>query len=348
MEGKTFFIVFLVAVILIGGILLIFLKSDIATSPRVGLETCHVLKDSQGEHNIVFFSSKDDAKEYADFFLQTSPFNEYKDKFNFYFIENYKPKCELYQGIAILCYSKELVKVAGACPNDYIVVLEQENSDIRSSAYMNVMSLNLNHPKSVLIHEFGHAFANLAEEYVPAKIPFGSKNCVSNCEKFDVINNGVMKTLSSTNYGAFNKNLIIKKIGNERGLFSGNVIQEITDCENQQYYLIEGTYSNNKMKILDKSLERGCVGDSGAGDFSFSILDENGAFIYWEDFNPELIFTDAPGEEEIDGETFENQENFYLKIPEVSNGHELQVNLQGQILEKIDLYDIRGRPCKNE
>src|SRR3989344_9159503 len=155
-------------------------------SPSFTIEICNTLKfNGEGKTNLVFFGTKDLSEKYMNFFLETSPFNNNKEEFNFYYINNYEPKCEIYKGIAILCYSKDLIKKASSCPNDYIIVLGNRDSKIRSSSYMDVISINIAHPMSVLTHEFGHAYINLAEEYIPAKIPKGSKNCVSLCNEFN-------------------------------------------------------------------------------------------------------------------------------------------------------------------
>ena len=115
---------------------------------------------------------------------------------------------------------------SAVCPNDYVVVLTDMKRHLRSSAYQNVMSLNINHDKSVILHEFGHVFANLADEYVPSIIPWGSKNCVKNCQDFEKQGVGgcfigcsqddysrstessVMRTLSTVDYGELNEGLI--------------------------------------------------------------------------------------------------------------------------------------------
>ncbi|MEA3329834.1 MAG: hypothetical protein U9Q06_03765 [Nanoarchaeota archaeon] len=361
METKLVFVMVLIIISLIGAITLVFLKTP-QSSPKINLETCNAIKDSQGQHNIVFFSDKEQAEEYTDYFLSQSPFNSHKDQFNFYYISDYEPECKMYKGIAILCHSRELIKKAASCPSDYIVVLKDEKRSVRSSAYMNVMSLNINSPKSVFIHEFGHVFANLADEYVPASIPRGSENCKSSCEKFDVkddcsqgcskdsyfrsINAGVMRTLSSNNFGLFNEALILEEIDAKESSITGNTISEKTNCNSQQYYLITGIYEEDKLTILSKSLEQGCVSGNGAGAFNIELLDSQGNKIYSEDFNPELIFTDAPGQEQIEGQTFESDKEFYLKSPVISSANQLQITLDDEILTKQPLYDIGRRPCK--
>lgn len=168
---------------------------------------------------------KSKINETISYLLSNEPFSNYKDKFNFYTIDFF-PECEYYQGIALLCYSRDLIKKTAVCPNDFIFVIAKDSVNIRSSAYMNVLSINSNLPDSVFLHEFGHAFANLADEYIPAKIPWGSKNCQINCDNFKGIGgcfqgcsdnghlrsseNSVMKTLRTSNYEDFNENIILE------------------------------------------------------------------------------------------------------------------------------------------
>ena len=362
------------SLIISGGIIvIIFLMIGIISlifySPRAGLSPgeenpaeCRLVGGGEGDINIVFFSTLKQAEEYKDFFLSIFPFNETKENFNFYYIKDYQPECEIYKEQALLCYNKEIIKKASSCPNDFIVVIKEEEDNIRSSAYMNVMSLNEKHPLSVFIHEFGHVFANLAEEYVPANLPAGAKNCVADCEKFEgleegcfegcskaeyyrSINSGVMRTLSSEEYGSFNENLILNRINKNKNKITGYAIKE-ENC-GEKYYLIEGAYLNGEIKILEKSIESGCVDGKGAGDFSYKIILKDDSVIEGAEFNPSLIFTDSPGEEEINGEVYESTKEFYLKLPLIENAKSLEIIKKEESIKEINLEDIGARPCKN-
>ena len=298
MESRTkgYFIAMSVLALVI--IALVFLNAgkQISSAPEEILEDCKTLKFNDEEAiNLVFFSPEEEAKEYSDYLIKSEPFDKYHDAFNFFFIDSYKPKCELYKGIAIYCHSQDLIKKAASCPYDYIAVLDEMESKIRSSVYQNVMSINTNHPKSVFLHEFGHAFANLAEEYAPARIPRGSKNCKTKCGKFEgeidgcfhecsnsghhrSIENGVMRTLATDDFGIYNDNLISNLIENSipKDLqITGNAIKEesFTDCLKQEYILfttekqLDGTF-----KEISKTRERGCAPRNLlAGDYYYKI-----------------------------------------------------------------------------
>mgnify|MGYP001575610954 CR=1 FL=1 len=367
MENKTFVIfifIFLILIIFSVTVLLALNSTEIGSSPKNSLTVCNTLQyNGKNALNLVFFSSEKDAEKYSNFLSQVFPFNEDKSKLNFFYISDYKPKCELYKSIAILCYSKELLQKASSCPNDYIIVLDKYAQNIRSSSYMNVMSLNTEHPLTVFLHEFGHAFANLAEEYVPAKIPRGAKNCVSACKNFQgekdgcfegcsredyirSVDNGIMRTLSSSTYGIFNENLLKERLTESLSAITSYAIEEAQNCENEKYYMIEAFYTPEKdIQLIEKSVQTGCVGSNGYGFFNYSLLDSQRKIISDSTFNPEVIFTDAPVENQIQGEVIDYTGNFILKLPAIDNARELQISHDGKITQ-FDLTDIGVRPCK--
>lgn len=330
-------------------------EEEILSSPE---EECKVLNyTSKGRVNILFFGEKQQAEEYSNFLLDIYPFNETKDKFNFYYIDTYSPTCELYKDISILCYSKELIKKASACPSNYIIVLKDEKRKIRSSSYMNVLSLNIAHPLSVFAHEFAHAFANLADEYTPAKLPRKQENCKSDCSEFEgeecfsgcsendyfrSYNNGLMKTLSAKEYGPFDSMIIAKKLGVDfDSKITGNVIQEPTYCPEQKYYLIEGEYASGEIKIKHQSIEEGCPGSNGKGPFEYKLTMSDGPELS-SDFNPEIIFTDN----EEGGDIYEYSGEFYLRLLLIDTAESLEISLEDKILVKTNLIKEDSVPCQ--
>jgi len=367
MEKKWWIIIPIIGIVLIITII-IFLKS---ASPSLGpqsypseLTTCKTLSyNGENKINLVFISDKSTAEEYSSYLLDNEPYKTKKENFNIFYIDSINPECELYKGIAILCYSKDLVKKASSCPNDYTIVVKEEPSNIRSSAYMNVLSINSNHPESVILHEFGHSFANLAEEYTPAKIPRKSKNCVSSCDEFNIndgcfegcsqenykrsIESGVMRTLSTSNYGDFNNQLISQKIQQEStSSITGQAIHLEKDCTKEQYYLIQGQYNQNNINILDTTIEQGCIGKNRAGDLDYNIIMNDNSIISKGEFNAEFIFTESPGENQIDGEVYESDRNFLLKIPIIDNSQSLEILENNNLISQVNINEIGGTFCK--
>ncbi len=365
MKNKTYILI-IISLLIIIAIAIIFLQTTKpSTSPTTKteiLEECQSLSTPiPNAINLVFFSPEAQAKKYSDYLSQIKPYN--KDTFNIYYIPDYEPECELYKEIAILCYSKDLIKKASSCPNDHIVVLKQQPSNIRSSAYMNVLSLNSRHPMSVFPHELAHALANLAEEYTPAKLPSGQKNCVTSCSKFTSeineckkgcsedsyyrsIDNGIMRTLSSHEYGIFDENLIQEQIDDKFSTkITGRAIYE--DCQDQTYYLIEANYNSqtNTIQQISQSIQPGCTGTNGFGNFNYNLYDSSNNLVSTDSFNAQLIFTDAPGEIEIDGETYENDGQFFLKISAIPDAKNLEITHQDKTTN-INLQGIGAYPCR--
>lgn len=177
---------------------------------------------------IVFFANKETTGKYANYLLSHSPYKENKDKVTIYYIDSYTPKCTAYKDIAVYCQSKEIQEAAEKCAAEYIIAFDNKPSNIRSSSYLNVVSININHPLNVIIHEFAHAFGKLEDEYVPAKLTDKNKNCKAKCDSFGAdkngcfegcarsdfyrsIDKGVMRTLNSDEYGEHNEYLLEKE-----------------------------------------------------------------------------------------------------------------------------------------
>ncbi len=351
MEKKWLIVLIILAIIVVLGIIILLLiKPQLSPNSNSNLETCNSLSySSSSAKNLVFFATEKQAREYSQYLESISPYNQ--NSFNIYFLD-YSPECELYQGKAVLCYNSDLIKKASSCPNDIIIVIKDYPRNIRSSAYMNVISINSRDNKNVLIHEMGHALAFLSDEYVPSTLPRKSENCQKTCDLFKdcfqgcgkedyyrSINSGVMKTLSTSDYGIYNENLISKYLLNSNAI-TGNVIENEVDCSNQQYYLIQGVYSDNKITMESKSIEQGCLGNSGTGDFSYNLI-LNNKLNYTGNFNPEFIFTDSSE----GGEVLSSDRPFLLKVQIVADSKLLEIRKES-VLAKINLQDIDSRPCK--
>lgn len=369
-ETKGYFLIIIgILVFLIALSIFFFSTAKSVNFSEDALEECKIIQyNGPGKINMLFFSSKEDVEEYKDFLLGTKPFNENQDAFNFFYIDDYEPSCELYKGIAILCHSTNLIKKAASCPHDFIVVLHDEKQEIRSSAYLNVLSLNSNHLLTVFLHEFGHSFGNLAEEYKTDKRPpRGSKNCVGSCDDFrEEINGcflecslsnlyrsvkeGVMRTLSPEDpenaYGTFNANIIRdvlferEEVRIDSPLTGKQILDTLPICSDQEYIYVD-------IISGEKGLSTGCAGTNGVGDYSYQILDEDGNIILSEEFNP-ILFSDVqdPQAEELAGEPFSYGEvgELILTLPPI--GEELEVyNPEGEQIAHETLFDVGATPC---
>jgi len=126
------------------------------------------------------FSSK--VSEYVNVFLSKEPLNSNREYFNFYFIEK-KVKCNV-EEFVLVCDEFKAKELALKCPHDYIIVLSDSFKPVRSSAKGNIISINIQDNKLVLLHEFGHVFGRLDDEYylsgIEAENLYGT-NCKHQC-----------------------------------------------------------------------------------------------------------------------------------------------------------------------
>jgi len=190
-----------------------------------------------------FDAFREDVNENINTFLITEPFKSNKEKMNFYRVDKLDElNCEI--GSWIKCSEFEVKKLASYCPNDYIIVLVDRSkikdliSPVRSSAVSNMEKINTADNKLVLLHEFGHIFAGLADEYVDEKYygnigfdPNDYPNCdFPPCSEWEGVNgteclggcslndyarptrNSLMRSLNTEKFGPLNEKILINKL----------------------------------------------------------------------------------------------------------------------------------------
>ena len=190
-----------------------------------------------------FDDFRKDVNKNINVFLTTEPFKSSKEKINFYRIDKLdEVNCEI--GDWIRCDEYSIKKLASYCPNDYIIILVDRNkvkdfvSPVRSSAVSNMEKINTADNKLVVLHEFGHIFGGLADEYVDEKY-YGSidfdaiayPNCdVPGCMEWNDVNgtgcfdgcslkkysrptkDSLMRSLKEEKFGPLNENILVEKL----------------------------------------------------------------------------------------------------------------------------------------
>ena len=184
---------------------------------------------------------KSDVYEYInDVFFGLEPFHSERDKFNFYMVDDFQDLGCTFDGY-VICNSFKVKRLASRCPHEHIFILIDRNKikdlirPIRSSAISNIANINTADKPSVLMHEFGHSFVDLADEYVDSyylRIRFdGEKypncdnavcskwsgmqgtDCLKGCSTegyYRGTEDSLMRSLSEEYYGPINEKAIIK------------------------------------------------------------------------------------------------------------------------------------------
>jgi hypothetical protein len=206
-----------------------------------------------GKIDVVFIGyGFDDVEEYNkqvnryvnNILLEFAPFNEYRDRFNFYRIDDADLDCEI--GSFIQCEQYDIKRAASDCPNDFIFVLVDRSAfsdfvkPVRSSAIGNIAKINTADKPFVLVHEFGHSFADLADEYVdenyysdsnfraddyincdasPCNTWTGTSgaSCYEGCslrKYFRPTKDSIMRSLASPDFGPVNSEAIKRRMEN--------------------------------------------------------------------------------------------------------------------------------------
>ncbi len=223
------------------------------TDQEKGCISVRYAKESSSAIDIVFLSSqyndlalfREDVDRYVQKFLNLEPFTSHKDLLNFFIAEG-DAKCTI--GEWVTCDAFDVDKIAAQCPHDVSVVLVSRDAinnvlhPVRSSSIHNLISVNTADNPAVVIHEFGHAFGGLADEYVDdefyGKIRFDSSK-YPNCDQTDCLKwkgkkdvgcyegcslsslfrpteDSIMRSLSSNTYGPLNQEVIASKMGGDQ------------------------------------------------------------------------------------------------------------------------------------
>jgi hypothetical protein len=190
---------------------------------------------------------REDVKKMADDLFAEAPFSQFKDKFNIYAVEAISaesgtdiPGEKSYVNTALnasfytfdldrYLTTQDLKSVndyAAVVPHDNIIVLINSNKYGGGGVYNYYSGTTVGHPLSpkVFVHEFGHGFAGLADEYYSSEVAY---------EEFYPLNVEPWEPNITTmvNFDAKWKKLIAKetpiptpdeeKYGNVTGLFEG-------------------------------------------------------------------------------------------------------------------------------
>jgi hypothetical protein len=138
---------------------------------------------------------RNDVKKMADYLFAEAPFSEYKEKFNIWAVESVSqesgtdvPGEKIYVNTAMNSsfYTfnidrylttqdiKSVNDYAATVPHDYIIVLINSARYGGGGVYNYYCGTTTDHPLSskVFVHEFGHGFAGLADEYYSSAVAY--------------------------------------------------------------------------------------------------------------------------------------------------------------------------------
>jgi len=167
-------------------------KTYYAGDPSVNVDLAFIAEGYKADEMGKF---RDDVKRMADFLFNEPPFNEYRNRINIWAIEAVSqesgtdiPGEKIYINTALNSgfYTFDVdrylttqdIKVvndyAASVPHDNIIVLINSSKYGGGGVYNYYSGTTVDHPNSpqVFIHEFGHGFAGLADEYYTSEVAY--------------------------------------------------------------------------------------------------------------------------------------------------------------------------------
>lgn len=332
-------------------------------------EECELI---QGDHdetkiNFVFLPSgyqdyerfKNDAKNLIngwDSLLEIEPFKSNQDRFSFFTVNTTRDfDCEIgCKGVPTLvcCNSKKVLEEASRCDYDSIVVLINSEKECGSASYYAKVCSRNWYANTVLVHEIGHSFADLADEYVYADY-FGDYtvgevdevNCdTEGCEKWQNISDGCYQgcTYSSLNrpaekysimldlYPRFNdvcKSYIEELIASYSEDKSSGKVEEKSYFINLNYNQGIIVFENAFIKPI-KSWQ-----DFRKSDYSIELINNEGKIFNSSLYVPDKIFPVPPYGRIV----YEDDVDFAVTLPFYEDAEQIRIYKDDRLVASTDI-----------
>ncbi len=327
-------------------------KKDVLASFEISNDKCEIIVGNSNDDNINFVvlpSGYDDYEEFksdakrliagGNSLLYVEPFKSNQDKFSFSTVEtNQDLGCEIgCHGIeTLVCCDNEIVKQeASKCHHDNVFVLINSNKLCGSASSYAKVCAKHEDAKLILMHELGHTFAGLADEYVYSDYygnysigKISKPNCDSEgCLKWNNITDSCFEGCTySTLYRSSEKNSIMYDLYPEFNQVSAlhieKLIQNYIKIEKEveesipvkKSYFIGLDYKNENIEI-DEIILKPIKSEIGykESDYKAEISNENGGVVFETNvFVPNELLP-IPGT--FSRPVIENQVHFYFMLP---------------------------------
>ena len=306
-----------------------------------------------------------DVKKYADIqqdedgIFSYSPFKENENKFNIHMINELFTSSNLgctlgCKGVpsVVCCTDKQVITKASQCPSDKIVVLiNNENFCGSTGQYIKVCSKGIVNNPQVLVHEFGHLFGGLGDEYNYGIYPgmkkildYNFPNCVNDCSKWPTnISTGCFKNCGYPDYYRSTEsscimngyvdhfcNVCLNQLNNLLSYYIINSSSEIESPAPSKEYVIEIKSSNGTLSQGETYVFEGVAPDNRiktARGYEAKVISLDNQVMYSIGFDVSgLIFPFYQKGSESKPPLIEETEfSYFIRVPYFENGKEIQV-----------------------
>lgn len=300
-----------------------------------------------------------------------SPFKNNKNKFNIKFLDkSYSSSdlgCEIgCRGVpsAVCCNDKVVSRIAASCSSDHTILLINHDSFCGSASNYAKICAFSNSDERVLVHEFGHIFGGLGDEYSYEMYPgmkriknYNFPNCVSDCKNWPI---GVEAgCFSGCGYGEYFRstdtesimytyvdvfNPISKYYLQQKLDKYSNTIEKSLNENKSQQYLTELNYNNGSLS-LDKVYSVPAMASERKnveGEYFVNLISFNKKLLFSSKFD--IIDFTLPFYPEntsnFSGIIIEDEVNYTLSMPYYPGAEKIEVyNKSGKVLD-IDVSHL--------
>jgi len=302
-----------------------------------------------------------------DSLLNTEPFVSNLDKLSFSIaISNQDLQCEIgckKVPTAICCNDKIVAQEASQCPHDYIIVLVKSKEVCGSASYYAKVCSKNSLSSMILMHELGHSFGNLADEYVYSEV-FGSysigeikaPNCdTEGCAKWGSISPGCFEGCTySSLYRSEEKDSIMydyipvynKVCQNEIQNRINNYVKAKESVERPaKSYFVNMEYNNGTISIKNvflKPIPAPLSIDSS--QFSARISEKQGKTIYSSNISIPIINLPIIGKFSVP--FYQDNFEFAAILPYSKDAEKLEIKKGNETIASISLAPLSDK-CGN-
>ncbi|MBR9705957.1 hypothetical protein GOV14_02905 [Candidatus Pacearchaeota archaeon] len=352
------------------------IKNDKETlaSFRIGEPKCDLIVGNSNDNNINFVilpygyndfdAFVNDAKKIVagrGALLSKNPFKSNRDKFSFSVVNtNVDLECEVGcndVSTLVCCNTQKVKKEAMNCHHDSIFVL-LNNSQLCGSAssYAKICAKNEN-SQLILMHELGHSFADLADEYVYSNY-FGDydvgkidkANCdTETCSKWQQITTGCYPgcTYDSLYRSVEDQSVMFDLYPEYNAVSRDKIIRLVNDYtqkENEaesllpdkKSYVVSMRYHNGEIDAGDVFLMPVKSGFSyKSSKYNYSIKDDSGNIIYSSNLEvPNKVYpVTGPDSVPVSLASVE----FLVMVPYARNGDVIEIRKENEIVDTVSV-----------
>ncbi len=297
--------------------------------------------------------------------LETEPFKSNKDKFVFFAVNTTRDlECEIgcrNVPTLVCCNNRIVMEEASRCDYDSVFILVNSKKECGSASYYAKICSKNSYANLVLMHELGHSFGDLADEYVYADY-FGDYsvgevnefNCATqNCTKWSNITEGCYEGCTYSNlYRPQKSNSIMLDLYPEfnevcqvriQDLINNYVLDKNLQETQEKSFFFNLNYDNGRVSFENAVLKPvSSWKDFRKSEYSLVIRGRRGELFNTSLYIPNKIFPIPPNGTLV----YEDNVDFSVTFPYYNQAEEVRIYKQDKLVASSEVNVLTDK-CGN-